>query len=160
MADQIIDGYINAWLVPVIPDKSAPVAATITAGTAIELLLTPEGLQGLESTTNWVPNSGLGSTFDTQLPGTVGYGDMMLEFKWQAGTDTLFGLLTFGYQTNLVIRTGYLRATPVTAGQSPLEVYPITCGQYTRPAYERNSLRRFRVPIGLSGEPYLRAVVA
>jgi hypothetical protein len=160
MADQIIDGYINAWLVPTIPNIAAPVAATIAAGTAIELLLTPEGLAGLESTTNWVNNSALGSTFDTQLPGTVSYGDMSLEFKWQAGVDTLFGLLTFGYQTNLVIRTGYLRSTAITAGQSPLEVYPITCGQYTRTAYERNSLRRFKVPIGLSSEPNLRAVCA
>ena len=160
MADQIIDGYINAWLVPTIPNIAAPVAATIAAGTAIELLLTPEGLQGLESTTNWVNNSALGSTFDTQLPGTVGYGDMSLEFKWQSGTDTLFTTLVFGYETNLVIRTGYARATAVAAGQAPLEVYPITCGQYTRAAYERNSLRRFRVPIGLRAEPNLRAVVA
>ena len=39
MADVIIDGYINVSLVPTIPNLAAPVAATITAGTAIELLL-------------------------------------------------------------------------------------------------------------------------
>jgi hypothetical protein len=85
MADVIIDGYINIWLVPTIPNIAAPVAATIAAGNAIELLLTPDGLAGFESTTNWVNNSALGSTFDTQLPGTVSYGDMSLQFKWQAG---------------------------------------------------------------------------
>jgi hypothetical protein len=116
-------------------------------------------LAGFESTTNWVNNSALGSTFDTQLPGTVSYGDMSLEFKWQAGTDTLFNLLIFGYQTNLVIRRRVLRATAIAASQQ-VEVYPITCGQYTPTAYERNSLARFKVPVGLSSEPNLRAVVA
>jgi hypothetical protein len=159
MTDVIIDGYINAWLVPTIPNIAAPVAATIAAGTAIEMLLTQEGLQGLESTTNWVNNSALGSTFDTQLPGTVAYGDMSLEFKWQSGIDTLWATLIFGYQTNLVIRRRTLRATAVAASQF-VEVYPITCGQYTPTAYERNSLARFKVPIGLNAEPNIRAVVA
>ena len=72
MADVIIDGYINAWLVPVIPNIAAPVAATIAAGNSIEMQLTQEGLNGLEATTNWVNNSALGSTFDTQLPGLPG----------------------------------------------------------------------------------------
>lgn len=159
MADVIIDGYIRISLVPSIPNIAAPVAATLTAGTAIELLLTPEGLNGFESTTNWVNNSALGSTFDTQLPGTVSYGDMSLQFKWQAGTDTLFNTLVFGYQTNIVIRRRVLRATAWTAGDL-VEVYPVTCGQYTPANYERNSLARFNIPVGLSSEPNLRAVVA
>jgi hypothetical protein len=159
MADVIIDGYINLWLVPTIPNINAPVAATIAAGTSIELSLTPEGLNGFESTTNWVNNSALGSVFDTQLPGTVSYGDMSLQFKWQSGTDTLWNTLIFGYETNLVIRRRILRAAAVAATQ-PVEVYPITCGQYTPAPYERNSLARFTVPIGLRSEPSLRAVVA
>ena len=159
MADVIIDGYINIWLVPTIPNIAAPVAATIAAGNAIELLLTPEGLNGFESTTNWVNNSALGSTFDTQLPGTVSYGDMSLQFKWQAGVDTLWNLLVFGYQTHVVVRRRILRTIAVAATQ-PVEVYPVTCGQFTPAGYERNSLARFSVPIGLSSEPNLRAVVA
>ena len=159
MADVIIDGYLRASLVPTIPNIAAPVAATLTAGTGIEMLLTPDGLGGFESTTNWVNNSALGSVFDTQLPGTVGYGDLSLTFKWQAGTDTLFNLLVFGYATNLVIRRRVLRTTAWTVGDL-VEVYPITCGQYTPIAFERNSLARFRVPMGLSSEPNLRAVVA
>lgn len=158
MADVVIDGYINAWLVPTIPAINAPVAATIAAGSAIEMLLTQEGLQGLEATTNWVNNSALGSTFDTQLPGTVSFGDMALQFKWQSGTDTLWNLLVLGYQTNLVIRRRLLRATAIAATQ-PVEVYPITCGQYTPAQVERNTLARFNVPIGLREEPALRAVV-
>jgi hypothetical protein len=113
----------------------------------------------LEATTNWVNNSALGSTFDTQLPGTVSFGDMSLQFKWQSGTDTIWNLLVLGYQTNLVIRRRILRTIAVAASQ-PVEVYPITCGQYTPAGYERNSLARFSVPIGLNSEPNLRAVVA
>jgi hypothetical protein len=159
MADVIIDGYINVWLVPTIPNINAPIAATVAAGTAVEMLLTPEGLNGFESTTNWVNNSALGSVFDTQLPGTVAFGDMSLEFKWQAGTDTLWNTLVFGYQTNVVVRRRVLRATAVAASQ-PVEVYPVTVGQFTPSAYERNSLARFSVPLGLNSEPSLRAVVA
>lgn len=159
MPDVILDGYIRIGLVPTIPDISAPVAATIAAGTDISLLLTPDGLNGFASTTNWVNNSALGSTFDTNLPGTVSYSDMSLTFKWQSGTDTLFNTLIFGYQTNVVIRRRILRTTSWTAAQL-VEVYPVTCGQYTPSAYERNSLARFTVPLGLSSEPNLRAVVA
>jgi len=158
MADVVIDGYINIWLVPTIPNIAAPVAATIAAGNAIELSLTQEGLNGFASTTNWVNNSALGSTFDTQLPGTVSYGDMSLQFKWQSGTDTLWNLLVLGYQTNVVVRRRLLRATAIAATQ-PVEVYPVTCGQFTPEGYERNSLARFTVPIGLRAEPELRAVV-
>ncbi len=159
MPDIIIDGYIRISLVPTIGNIAAPTVAELNAGTPIELLLTPEGLNGFESSTNWVNNSALGSTFDTQLPGTVSYGDMSLQFKWQSGVDTLFNTLIFGYSTNVVIRRRILRATAWTAAQ-PAEVYPVTCGQYTPAGYERNSLARFAVPIGLSSEPNLRAVVA
>lgn len=157
MPDVIIDGYINVWLVPTIPNINAPTATAVAGGTAIELLLTPDGLNGFESTTNWVNNSALGSTFDTQLPGTVSYGDMSLEFKWQSGIDILFNQLVFGYSTNVVIRRRVLRATAVAATQ-PLEVYPVMCGQFTPTGYERNSLARFKIPLGLSSEPALRAV--
>jgi hypothetical protein len=159
MADVIIDGYIRISLVPTIANIAAPTTTELNAGTSIELLLTQEGLNGFESTTNWVNNSALGSTFDTQLPGTVSYGDMSLQFKWQAGTDTLWNLLVYGYSTNVVVRRRVPRATAWTTSQS-VEVYPAQCGQYTPAGYERNSLARFSVPIGLSSEPNLRAVVA
>jgi hypothetical protein len=106
-----------------------------------------------------VNNSALGSTFDTQLPGTVSYADLSLMFKWQSGTDTIWSTLVFGYQTNIVIRRRILRTTAFAATQ-PVEVYPVTVGQYTPQPYERNSLARFSVPLGLNAEPQLRAVVA
>ena len=159
MADVILDGYVTVWLVPTIPNIAAPVAATITAGTDISMSLTPDGLAGFESTTNWVDNSALGSTFNTKLPGTVDFGDMSLTFKWQAGSDTLFNMLVFGYQTNVVIRRRILRSTAALAGQL-VEVYPIACGQYTPNNVERNTLTKFRIPIGPLQEPNLRAIVA
>jgi hypothetical protein len=70
----------------------------------------------------------------------------------------LWSLLVLGYQTHLVIRRRILRTTAIAATQ-PVEVYPITCGQFTPAGYERNSLARFNVPIGLNAEPALRAVV-
>src|SRR5215207_5022339 len=104
MADVVLDGRINVWLVTTIPNIAAPVAATIAAGNAIEMLLTREGLAGFESTTNWVNNSPLGGTFDTKLPGTISFGDMSLEFKWQSGVDALWTLLQLGYETHVVVR--------------------------------------------------------
>jgi hypothetical protein len=159
MADVIIDGYIRVSSVPTIANLAAPTVAELNAGVSYEMSLTQEGLQGFASTTNWVNNSALGSTFDTQLPGTVAFGDMSLQFKWQAGTDTIYNTLIYGYQTNIVVRARVLRATAWTIGQL-VEVYPVTCGQFSRADYERNSLARFNVPIGLNTEPQLRAVVA
>jgi hypothetical protein len=132
MADVIIDGYIRISLVPTIANIAAPTTTELNAGTSIELLLTQEGLNGFESTTNWVNNSALGSTFDTQLPGTVSYGDMSLQFKWQAGTDTLWNLLVYGYSTNVVVRRRVLRATAWTTSQS-VEVYPVSAASTPRP---------------------------
>jgi hypothetical protein len=159
MADVVIDGYIRVSSVPSIANLAAPTTAELNAGVSYELLLTQDGLTGFESTTNWVNNAALGSTFDTNLPGTVSYSDMGLTFKWQTGTDTIFSTLVYGYATNIVIRRRVLRATAWTAAQLA-EVYPVTCGQYTPLNFERNSLTRFRVPIGLVAEPQLRAVVA
>ena len=159
MADVIIDGYIRVSSVPTIANLALPTVAELNAGVTYEMNLTQTGLEGFESTTNWVENAALGSTFDTRLPGTVGFGDMGLVFKWQSGTDTIFTTLVYGYQTNIVVRARVLRATAWTASQL-VEVYPVTCGQYTRLPYERNSLARFRVPVGLNTEPQLRAVVA
>ena len=159
MADVIIDGYIRVSSVPTIANLAAPTTAELNAGISYEMNLTQDGLQGFASTTNWVDNAALGSTFDTRLPGTVAFGDMGLTFKWQSGTDTIFTTLVYGYQTNIVIRARVLRATAWTASQL-VEVYPVTCGQYSRLEYERNSLARFNVPVGLNSEPQLRAVVA
>jgi hypothetical protein len=159
MADVIIDGYIKIWGVPTISNIAAPTTAELNAGVSYEMLLTPDGLNGFASTTNWVNNSALGSTFDTQLPGTVAFGDMSLQFKWQSGTDTIFNTLVFGYETHIVVRRRVLRATAWTASQL-VEVYPVTCGQYTPAEYERNSLARFTIPVGVRSEPNLRAVVA
>ena len=71
MADVVIDGYIRVSSVPTIANLAAPTTAELNAGVAYEMLLTQDGLNGFASTTNWVNNSALGSTFDTQLPGTV-----------------------------------------------------------------------------------------
>ena len=159
MADVIIDGYIKVWSVPTIANLAAPTTAELNAGVQYEMNLTQDGLAGFASTTNWVDNAALGSTFDTRLPGTVAFGDMGLTFKWQSGTDAIFTTLVYGYQTNIVIRARVLRATTFATSQL-VEVYPVTCGQYTRAPYERNSLARFNVPVGLNAEPQLRAVVA
>ena len=159
MADVIIDGYIKVWSVPTIANLAAPTTAELNAGVQYEMNLTQDGLAGFASTTNWVDNAALGSTFDTRLPGTVAFGDMGLTFKWQSGTDAIFTTLVYGYQTNIVIRARVLRATAWTTSQL-VEVYPVTCGQFSRAEYERNSLARFMVPVGLNTEPQLRAVVA
>jgi hypothetical protein len=159
MADVIIDGFIKVWSVPSISNLAAPTVAELNAGVAYEMNLTQDGLTGFASTTNWVDNAALGSTFDTRLPGTVSFGDMALTFKWQSGSDGIYNTLVYGYQTNIVIRARVLRATAWTIGQL-VEVYPVTCGQFSRAEYERNTLARFTVPVGLNAEPQLRAVVA
>ena len=158
MSDIVLDGNIRVSSVPSIGTLSAPTAAELNAGIVYESLLTQDGLAGFQSTTNWVNNAPLGSDFDTVLPGTVSYTDMSLTFKWQTGTDTIFNTLVKGYETNIVIRFRFPKATAFAATQL-VQVYPITVGQFTPANPERNSLTRFTVPVGLRLEPQLRAVV-
>jgi hypothetical protein len=158
--DIISDGNVKVSWVTTIADVDAPTSAELTAGTVLTAVLTPSGLIGFEPDTAEIDSSSMASRFNTKLPGRTNYSGLALELKKQSGTDTVFALLdtkdTRGY---LVIRRGEPQGDAFAAADV-VEVYPAATGQYFYMPPEENSMVRYRVPITITDEPNLAAVVA
>lgn len=161
MADIIVDGMTRVAFVPTIANIAAPTVAELNAGTLLQSTLIPAGLEGFESTTAEVDNTSLASTFDTKLPGRVGFSGTGLVLKKQDGTDTVFNALTTpntnGY---IVIRDGVAQATAWTVADK-VEVHPVRTATHSILGRgEANSLLRYRVPTPITSQPNLKALVA
>lgn len=159
MADIVTDGRTKVWSVPSIANIAAPTVAELNAGTALEALMTPDGLVGFEPETADVDNSALNSTFDTKKAGRAGFSGTALRMKKQAGTDSVYNTMIREYVTNIVIRRGTTASTAWTVADKA-EVYPSECGEVRNLPPEANTVQRYEVPIKISIQPNLRATVA
>lgn len=160
MADRgAVDGKTKVYWVTTIANKAAPTTAELDAGTALDGIMTPDGMVGFQADTNEVDNSSFNSTFNSKQPGRANYSGTMLRFKKQTATDTVFDLLdrdTTGY---VVVRRGSTAST-AWAGSDKVEVYPATCGEVRLIDPEPDTMERYEVPIFISAEPSLRATVS
>jgi hypothetical protein len=158
VADIGADGNTRVTLVASIANIAAPTVAELGAGTNVSAQLTPDGLAGFQPDTADVDNSALNSTFTTNTVGRASYSGTGLRFK-KVTSDTVYNLLTYGYETHIVIRRDIASGTANAASQV-VEVYPVVCGhvQNTDPA--PNSLHTFFVPMKIRSEPNLRGVTA
>lgn len=159
MPDVITDGKTKVWSVPSIANIAAPTVAELNAGTALESLITPDGLVGFEPDTSTIDTSALNSTFNTKIPGRVDLANTMLRMKKQAGTDTVYNTLIYGYVTNIVVRRDVLSTTAWTAADK-VEVYPVACGEVKNLAPEANSLHKYEIPTPVTSLWNQRATVA
>lgn len=160
MPDIIVDGMTRVAFVPTIANLAAPTVAELNAGTLLTATLTAAGLEGFEAAPGEVDNTALSSTFDTRLPGVSSFSGTRLILKKQTGTDTVFTLLTaFATAGNIVIRRNLAQATAWAAAQ-PMQVYPITTGQFDYLAPERNTVSRYWVATPISAPPVYNAVSA
>lgn len=157
MSDIIVDGKTKVSYVATLASISGPSAATIAAGTSLELVLTADGLAGFAPTTAEVDATSLGSTFDTKQPGRASYSGTRLRLKRQSGTDTVYDLLVRNLAGYIVIRRGVDRATAYAVADK-LEVYPVVFGEVQNMDPEPNTMQRYDVPVFISSEPNLRAV--
>lgn len=160
MGDIVIDGQVRVAFVSTIASAAAPTVAEIGAGEELGSYIAPGGMEGFEASTDEVDTSALDSTYNTKRPGRTGYSGTALVLKKQSGTDDAFDALktklTDGY---LVVRLGVDKATAWTAAQD-VQVYPVSTGQWSPLPVEANSVYRYRVPMPVTGEPTLNAVVA
>lgn len=159
MADIPIDGKVRVAWVPTISNISAPTVAELNAGTLLQATMTADGLVGFKPETADVSTSSLASTFDTNTNGRVSFSGMMLRLKKQTGTDTIWGTLIKDAAGYIVLRRYIDEATAWTAADKA-QVYPSICGETADVDPEPNTLGRYEVPIKLTSEPDLRAVVA
>jgi hypothetical protein len=161
MADIIVDGMTRAYFVTTISNIAAPTVAELNAGTALQTTLVPSGLENFENTTASVDNTSLASQFDTTLPGKSSFGDTALLLKKQDGTDTVYNALTTpGTNGYVVIRDGVLSTTAWTIADKA-EVYPVRTGRHSMVGRgEANTVLKYRVPVKITADPNLKAVVA
>jgi hypothetical protein len=160
MADSVADGRTRVWMVPAIANLASPVAATeLAAGTALDGLMTPDGLVGFEPDTADVDTSKLNSTFSTTSAGRASFSGTLLRFIKQIGTDVVYNTLVYGYTTFIVIRRDITVSTAWTAGQA-CEVYPIQCGEIRNLAPVANAVHQYEVMTKITSQPNLRAVVS
>lgn len=110
----------------------SPTAAELNGGIRLEGLLAPDGLS-ISPSNNKVPTGNLGTKYDLERFGTVGYA-VKLKFHHDTVTDT--GWTTFPFKTAgfLAIRRGIAKATTFATGQGTggpsgtLAVLPLECG--------------------------------
>lgn len=159
MADSNTDGRIKIWSVPTIANIAAPTTAELNAGTALDGLITPDGLVGFEPDTGDVDNSKINSTFSTTSAGRASFSGTMLRLIKQTGTDTVYNTLVEYYATNIVVRRDVASGTGWTTGDK-VEVYPVQCGFTRNLAPEANAVHKYEVVTKITSQPNLRATVA
>jgi hypothetical protein len=145
--------------VPTIANIAAPTTAELNAGTALEALITADGLAGFQPETADVDNSALNSTFSTVTAGRASFSGTSLKLKKQSGTDAVYNLLTYGTAGYIVIRRD-VAATTAWAASQAVEVYPVIFGEVQNQDPAPNELHKFVTPIKVTAQPNLRATTA
>lgn len=159
MADSNADGRTKVYHVASIANIAAPTVAELNAGTALDGLITPDGVVGFEPDTGDVDNSKLNSTFSTTAAGRAAFSGTLLRLVKQTGTDSVYNTLVYGFATNIVIRRDVTASTAWGASDK-VEVYPVQCGEVRNLAPEANSVHKYEVPMKITTQPNLRATVA
>lgn len=156
MADLLSDGNIRVYWVTTISNINAPSVAELNAGLRLDQNMTPDGLTR-EFDTADVDLGALSSTFDTKGVGRRGP-SVGVVLKRQTGTDTLKAALAYQAVGFLVVRDTIAATTAWTIAQLA-EVYPAQCKQGT-PGFGPNTVQRWSVPMNVTADPALAAVVA
>jgi hypothetical protein len=157
MADLLGDGMIRVSWVPSIASVSGPTVAELNAGTPLEMILTPDGLN-LNPDNAKVDTSALGSTFNTEGIGRRTYGPE-LTFKRLTPTDTAWNLLPYRAAGYIVVRRNLDRTVAWAAGQQ-VEVYPVQAGEPKPVTPAPNEVQKFSSAMAMTAEPDTRATVA
>jgi hypothetical protein len=159
VADSSSDGRTRVTYTANVANIGAPTTAELNAGTALEALITADGMAGFQPETADVDNSALNSTFSTVTTGRASFSGTGLKLKKQSGTDTVYNLLTYGTAGYIVIRRDVSAGTAWAASQA-VEVYPIVCGEVQNQDPAPNELHKYLVPLKITSQPNLRATTA
>lgn len=157
MSDLFVDGNLKVTFAPAIANINAPTTTELNAGTSLETLITPTGLQ-IKPTTASVDTSNLASTFTTSSAGRRSFA-ITVEFKRQTPTDTAFNLLPYKTSGYLVVRRNLAATTAWASGQN-VEVYPVTTGEPELVPPAINEVQKFVSSMMVTTDPATRAVIA
>ncbi|GAY07505.1 hypothetical protein [Pseudonocardia sp. N23] len=145
-----------------IVDQDAPTVAELSAGMDLECQITPDGL-GREASDETVDTSRLWSVFTTMQVGRTSFEVSVtlvrLDESISGVDDDAYHNLTKGTRGYLVIRDNLPASTGYAATQE-VEVYPVQCGTRSKANPAANELQTFSLPLNVTGDPSLAAVVA
>lgn len=157
MADILADGMTKVSWCTTISNTSAPTAAELTAGVALESFITPDGY-GMSTTTDAVDVGSLASTQDAELPGRR-KDSGSLTFKHQGDAAAPFSTFAARPAGFLVTRFGVAATTAFAAAQK-VDVFPATAGDRLRMPSAKNEVLKFQVPIMVTGTAQVSVTVA
>lgn len=157
MADLLADGTTRVTWCTSISNKSAPTTAELNAGTALEALITPDGLD-ISPSTAAVDTGALNSTFDTEAAGRRKY-DIKLTFKRQTPTDTPVTLFPYQQAGFIVVRDNLAAGTAWAAAQKA-QVYPVQAGEPNRVKPAKNEVKKLEVMFFMTADADTNATVA
>jgi hypothetical protein len=158
LADIVVDGTVRVAFVPTISNQAAPTTAELNAGTLLQSVMTPDGLQNWQPTTAAVDNSALDSTFTTSTIGRDSFNNPTMQFKKQASGDTVYNLLLRATAGFVVIRRYVASGTAWTTGQA-VEVYPVICGQTLGVDPAANEVAKYQIPFMVTASATIRAAI-
>lgn len=161
MADSLADGRTRVTYAGSVAAQALPTVAELNAGLLLTTLITPDGLIGFEPSTADVPTDSLADIFDTVDVGRISFSGTMLRMKKQlVGADVTYTTLGFlGVTGFIIIRRDMDKATAWASSQV-ISVYPIKTGEVRDLAPEKNSVRKYEVPLKIYIAPSIHAAVA
>lgn len=157
MAVVIIDGRVRVTWMTACANIAAPTTTELNAGTQLETLITPDGLN-ISASTNAVDVSNLASTFTTNRAGRRSF-DISIMFHHDGTSDVAFNLLPYRTNGFLAVRRGIDRTTAFASTQR-VEVYPLEAGEPSEATPQPDGVWDFSVPFYLTADPQTRAIIA
>lgn len=157
MSDLLTDGNTKVVFCTAIANIHAPTTSELNAGTALESLITPDGLK-IDASTDSVDTSSLASTFTTAGAGRRKF-DIAITFKRQTPTDTAYNLFPYRTSGYLVVRRN-LTSTTAWASTQVVEVYPVQTGTRQLVSPAANEVAKFISPMMVTSDADDAAVVA
>lgn len=156
------DGNYLVSFVDTIVNSAAPTVAELNAGLALECQITPDGL-AREASDESVDTSRLCSVFSTAQTGRTSFETSLTLVRHD---ESVAGVTDDAYDTLVKFKRGYLvirdnlPASTAWAATQDVEVYPVQCGTRSKATPAANELQTFTLPLMVTDDPDLYAVVA
>lgn len=159
MPDMLTDGNIKVTYVPTISNTAAPTTSELGAGTALECIITADGLEiSVDEEVVSIPK--LCETTTAEAPGRSKYGvSLTMVRKTTTPEDVAWTTLIRGLTGFLVFRYGLAVATAYATTQK-VQVFPGTFGERRPLKPEANGAVKFMSQFYVSSQPKLDAAVA
>jgi hypothetical protein len=151
-----IDGKVRVWWLTACANINAPTVAELNAGTALEGVITPDGLN-ITPSTGKVAAGNLGSTFSAER---IGRRAFAISVKFHHDTvDTVWAMMPYRTSGFLAVRRGIDKATAPASTQK-VEIYPVETGEPAEDTPQPDGSWDYTIEMALTSDAATRAVVA